>query len=152
MDLKYHQTVLHREILLSYDDWQAYYPVPHNTRTASLTKFGDEGSVFYYYPVSDVLKFNILQFFQKRRLCSESQIKGGRIYPPLVIFQDENETNEFIDYLNNSYNKSDIEKLYNEPRPGSEFQSSSEEVDLNCISLCLFVCEKLPEWRASLLS
>ncbi len=150
LDLKYHQTVLHREILLSYDDWQEYYPVPRNTRNASLTKFGDESSIFYYYLVSDVLKFNILQFFQKRRLCFESQIEGGRVPPPLIIFKDENEVGEFIGYLNNSYDKSGIKNF--ESRPNSEFQSLSKEADLNRISLCLFVCEKLPEWRASLLS
>jgi len=150
LDLKYHQTILHRESILSYDDWQEYYPVPHNTRAASLTKFGDEGSIFYYYLVSDVLKFSILQFFQKRRLCFESQIEGGRVSPPLIIFKDENEVDEFIGYLNNSYDKSDIKKF--EPRPNSEFQSSSKEADLNRISLCLFVCEKLSEWRGSLLS
>jgi hypothetical protein len=138
VDLSYHQTVLYTEEALSYDQWSSYYPVPYNV---CLKEFG-EGNMFYYY-LEGNLKFKLLQFLQGSALTSTSQIKGGRVPPPLVIFKNNNEFNTFIPYLCSQYNEKSLENLC----VRENFTSGSKEIDIQRLKLCRLVVKELPKWR-----
>ena len=73
-----------------------------------------------------------------------STIEALRSRPPLVIFKDEIERDEFIDYLCANYTHSDVEQQYGNI---SDFNSSSKEVDIQQIKLCRLITEELPKWR-----
>ena len=139
IELRYHQTVLYTEELLGYDYSTTYFPVPYNTH--ELKKFGD-GNVFYYY-LEKELKFSLLQFYQEKDLYSRSRLSGGRTYPPLVIFKDQEELKEFTNYLERNFTERDINKI----GVLDKFSSSSKEIDIQRIKLCKLAMENLPKWR-----
>lgn len=123
---KYHQTILKTEIVLSYDDWRNYYPVPYNAEWSRLEKFGS-CNFFYYYKADD-FKFRYLQFSQKQYLTANSSIPAIRIPSPLVIFKDQKECDAFITYLCATF---DANSVINQPFIDlSNFESNSKEIDI----------------------
>jgi hypothetical protein len=140
VEFRYHQTPLHVEAVLSYDDWRSYYPEPENTE--ALRKFGD--IVLYYYLNENNFKFNYLQFLQRRHLSHINQFNQGREgLLPLLIFKDKNEKDQFVSYLCESFSHKDIEAI--EVR--DDFKSDSKEKDINQMKLCKFAFDKCLEWR-----
>ena len=144
LELVYHQTVLHTEAVLTYD----YTTLFNNPNTYSKLK-NFENALFYYYLEDDILKFNILQFLHYTNLNHTSEIinpRRGDIVP-LVIFKNENELEEFCNYLDSSFDASSIKDItFYEDRA---YDWGNKPHDILNIQLCLFIKEELPRWRLS---
>lgn len=147
LELVYHQTVLHTEEALTYD----YTTLLNNPKTYSKLK-NFENALFYYYLADDILKFNILQFLHSTSLNYTREIINPRRdnIVPLVIFKNENELEEFCNYLDSSFNVSSIKNIPFYQDRAYDWENKPHDI-LN-IQLCLFIKEKLPEWRSSHIS
>lgn len=145
VEFRYHQTPLHVEAVLSYDDWLSYYPKPENTEV--LRKFDD--IVLYYYLNENNFKFNYLQFLQRRHLNHTNQFNQGREgLLPLLIFKDKNEKDQFVSYLCDNFSHKDLEAI----KVRDDFKSDSKEKDINQMKLCKFAFDKCLEWRKTSVS
>jgi len=95
------------------------------------------------------LKFNILQFLHYTNLNHTSEIinpRRGDIIP-LVIFKNQNELEEFCNYLDSSLDVSSIKDItFYEDRA---YDWENKPRDILNIQLCLFIKEELPRWRLS---
>lgn len=147
VELVYHQTILHTEEVLTYDGSELF----NNPKTYSKLK-NFENALFYYYLADDILKFNILQFLHSTSLNYTSEIINPRRdnIVPLVIFKNENELEEFCNYLDSSFNVSSIKNIPFYQDRAYDWENKPHDI-LN-IQLCLFIKEKLPEWRSSHIS
>lgn len=146
LELMYHQTVLHTEEALTYDGTILF----NNPKTYWQLKNFD-GALFYYYLESDSLRFNILRFLHPSYVIDHtSEIvnpRRGNILP-LVIFQNEEELEQFCDYLDSQFELSSIKNI--EFCQDWAYDWKNKPQDILNIQLCLFVKEQLPKWRSQL--
>ena len=142
LELMYHQTVLHTEEALTYDGAALF----SNPRTRYKLKNVD-GALFYYYMESDSLRFNILRFLHPYILDHTSEIvnprRSGRL--PLVIFKNEEELEQFCDYLDSQFELPSIKNI--EFYQDKAYDLKNKPQDTLNIQLCLFVKEQLLKWR-----
>ncbi len=95
---KYHQTILKNTSGIYFDEMRNLIPYPN------IKIYGTRGDYSYFHSFSaGTFDFILLQFLTKKNsdvyLNSDQPFKTRSYHVPIIVFQDENQENQFLDYF-----------------------------------------------------
>jgi Putative DNA-binding domain len=139
---KYHQTILWKEVIIYYDEMRYQIPKPE-LKWVTKTHNNKKTTYFYSY-TADSFKFLLVNFFSgvENNIPLEEEIYFPQceIDMPLIVFLDNNERINFINYLSENPKMLDH---YNDEL----INNNITEQDAKVIKFCYKVKELYKQWK-----